>query len=68
MCRGIPHPSGFLQKSAQVIENKGSEHRKERKKRKRVRNSMKIEDLSSGGRQGMEAWNVPRKRCLAETR
>jgi hypothetical protein len=44
-----------LQKSAQVIENKGSERRKERKERKRVRNSMKIEDLSSGGGQGMEA-------------
>jgi hypothetical protein len=44
-----------LQKSAQVIENKGSERRKERKERKKVRNSMKIEDLSSGGGQGMEA-------------
>src|SRR5713226_5222841 len=42
--RGMP-PRVFWEKSAEVIENKGSEWEKERKERKRVRKRLEIKEI-----------------------
>jgi hypothetical protein len=43
---GYPTPRVFLQKSAEPVENKGSECAKERKERKRVGKQLKMRDLN----------------------
>jgi hypothetical protein len=43
----VPIPPVFLSKSAQAVENKGCGREKERKERKRVRKSVRAQDLSA---------------------
>ena len=42
---GYPHPPVFLQKSAEVIENKGRESKKECKERSRVRKRKEVKEI-----------------------
>jgi hypothetical protein len=60
----VPHPPVFCKKSPQSIENKRGDRRKECKERKRVRKSLRTQDLQGGmGAAARKKWL---KRCEGE--